>query len=87
MVLAFSISLLFYLIRLRQELHSTILTTNVPFSKWGDVLQDRTVTADILYRLVHHSRVVLITGNSYRMKDYKLEREQCSNKKTPDDPL
>ena len=79
-------SLLFQLIRLRHEVHSTILTTNIPFSKWGDVFQDSAVTAAILDRLIHHSRVFQITGNSYRMKDYKLEREQHSKKKTPDDP-
>jgi DNA replication protein DnaC len=48
--------------------------------------QDSAVTAAILDRLIHHSRVFQITGNSYRMKDYKLEREQRSKKKTPDDP-
>lgn len=47
----------------------------------GDVFQDRVGTAAVLYRLVHHSRIVLITGNSYRMKDYKLESEQRSKKK------
>lgn len=78
-------SLLFQLIRLRHEVHSTILTTNIPFSKWGDVFQDSAVTAAILDRLIHHSRVFQITGNSYRMKDYKLGREQRSKKKTPDD--
>ena len=79
-------SLLFQLIRLRHDVYSTILTTNIPFSKWGDVFQDSAVTAAILDRLIHHSKVFQITGNSYRMKDYKLEREQRSKKKTPDDP-
>ena len=53
----------------------------------GDVFQDLAVTAAIIYRLVHHSRAVLITGNSYSMKDYKQEREQRSKKKIPEDPL
>ena len=78
-------SLLFQLIRLRHEVHSTILTTNTPFSKWGEFFQDSAVTAAILDLMIHHSRVLQITGNSYRMKDYKLEREQHSKKKTPDD--
>ena len=77
-------SILFQLIRLRHEVHSTILTTNTPFSKWGEFFQDSAVTAAILDLLIHHSRVLQITGNSYRMKDYKLEREQRF-KKTPDD--
>ena len=40
----------------------------------------------LIDRLIHHSRLFQITGNAYRMKDYKLEREQRSKKKTPDDP-
>ena len=71
-------SLLFQLIRLRHDVYSTILTTNIPFSKWGAVFQDNALTAAVLDRLMHHSRVFQITGNSYRMKDYKLEREQRS---------
>ena len=51
----------------------------------GEFFQDSAVTAAILEWLIHHSRVLQITGNSYRMKDYKLEREQHSKKKTPDD--
>ena len=75
-------SILFQLIRLRHEVHSTILTTNTPFSKWGVFFQDSAVTAAILDLLIHHSRVLQITGNSYRMKDYKLKREQRSKKNT-----
>ena len=40
--------LLFQLIWLRHEVHSTILTTNIPLSKSGDVFQDSAVTAAIL---------------------------------------
>ncbi len=51
----------------------------------GEVFQDSAVTAAILDRFIHHSRVFQMTGNTYRMKDYKLERKQLSKKKTPDD--
>ena len=52
----------------------------------GGYHQDSAVTAAILDRLIHHSRVFQIPGSSYRMKDYKLEREQRSKNKTPADP-
>ena len=52
----------------------------------GEVFQDSAVTAAILDRFIHHSRVFQMTGNTYRMKDYKLERKQRSKKKTPVDP-
>ena len=64
----------------QHEVHSTILMTNIPFTKWGDVIQDSAVTAAILDRLIHHSRVFQITGNTYHMKDYDLERGQRSKK-------
>ncbi|WP_414718271.1 hypothetical protein [Trichococcus alkaliphilus] len=35
----------------------------------------------MLDRLIHHSRVFQITRYSYRMKNYKLEREKRSKKK------
>ena len=78
--------LLFQLTQLKLGLHSVILATYISFSKWGEIFQDCAVTAAILKRLIHHSRVIQITGNSYRMKDYKLDREQRSKLKTPDDP-
>ncbi len=59
--------------------------TQYPLFQMGEVFQDSAVTAAILDRFIHHSRVFQMTGNTYRMKDYKLERKQLSKKKTPDD--
>ena len=65
-------NLFFQLIAKRYEHNSTIITTNQPFSKWGEVFSDNTLANAILDRLLHHSSVINITGNSYRLKD-KLE--------------
>lgn len=65
-------NLLFQLIARRYEKRSTIITTNQPFSKWGEVFSDNTLANAILDRLLHHSSVIKITGQSYRLKD-KLE--------------
>ena len=62
-------NLLFQLIAKRYEKHSTIITTNMVFSKWGEVFSDNTLANAILDRLLHHSHVINITGNSYRIKD------------------
>ena len=67
-------NLFFQLIARRYEKHSTIITTNQPFSKWGEIFSDNA----ILDRLLHHSIVIKITGQSYRLKD-KLE--EIENKK------
>ena len=65
-------NLFFQLIAKRYEENSTIITTNQPFSKWGEVFSDNTLANAILDRLLHHSNVIKITGQSYRLKD-KLE--------------
>ncbi|MDU1825264.1 MULTISPECIES: IS21-like element helper ATPase IstB [Clostridium] len=56
--------LFFQLITKRYEHNSTIITTNQPFSKWGDIFSDA-----ILDRLLHHSHIVKIVRSSYRAKD------------------
>ena len=63
-------NLLFQLIAKRYERHSTIITTNQPFSKWGDVFSDSMLANAILDRLLHHSHVIKVVGPSYRTKDY-----------------
>jgi len=61
-------NLLFQLINKRYEKNSTIITTNQPFSKWGEVFSDITLANAILDRLIHHSTIIKITGPSYRLK-------------------
>lgn len=61
--------LLFQVIDARYEKKSTIVTTNIPFDKWDTILQDVFVTNAILDRLLHHSHVLHIPGDSYRLKD------------------
>lgn len=62
-------NLFFQLINKRYEKNSTIITTNQPFSKWGDVFSDATLANAILDRLIHHSSIIKITGPSYRLRD------------------
>jgi len=62
-------NLLFQLINKRYENSSTIITTNKPFSEWGEVFGDSVLASAILDRLLHHSHVINIVGSSYRLKD------------------
>ena len=62
-------NLFFQLITKRYEHSSTIITTNQPFSKWGDVFSDTVLANAILDRLLHHSHIIKIIGPSYRTKD------------------
>lgn len=71
-------NMLFQLINKRYEKHSTIITTNKPFGKWHEIFGDVTLANAILDRLLHHSHIININGNSYRLKD-KLEKELKEN--------
>ena len=62
-------NLFFQLIARRYERNSTIVTTNMPFSKWTEVFGSATLATAVLDRLLHHSSVVSIKGPSYRLKD------------------
>lgn len=61
-------NLLFQLISMRYEKHSTIFTTNKSFNHWGEVFGDSVIANAMLDRILHHSKVFQIVGPSYRMK-------------------
>ncbi|MFA5657053.1 MAG: ATP-binding protein [Dysgonamonadaceae bacterium] len=50
------------------ETKSIIITTNIEFSRWKGFLFDEKLTAAIVDRLVHHSHMLIFTGESYRMR-------------------
>jgi DNA replication protein DnaC len=62
-------NLFFQLVARRYERNSTIVTTNMAFSKWTEVFGSATLANAILDRLLHHSSVISIKGPSYRLKD------------------
>ncbi len=63
--------LLFDIVNRRYELKSTIVTTNRPFAEWGEVFPNAACVVSIVDRLVHHSEIIVIEGESYRMKEAK----------------
>lgn len=64
----------FQVISRRYERGSVILSSNLPFSKWSHVFADDTViTTAILDRLLHHSVVINMQGESYRLKEKRKE--------------
>lgn len=56
----------FQLIDKRYEKKSTIVTSNINLSDWNQIFVDNMLASAILDRLVHHSTIVNILGNSYR---------------------
>lgn len=68
-IAAESSHLLFQLVNRRYENKSIILTSNRPVSEWGLMLGDPTAATAILDRLIHHSTVINMSGDSYRLKE------------------
>lgn len=69
--------LLFEIINRRYEQHATIVTTNRPFGEWNEIFPNAACVVSLIDRLVHHSQVIAIEGDSYRMKE---AQEQASNR-------
>ncbi len=61
--------LFFQLVSRRYEKGSILITSNRSISEWGDVFGDAVVATAILDRLLHHSHVITIRGDSYRLKE------------------
>lgn len=61
--------LLFEIISRRYETSSTIVTTNKSFSEWNEVFPNAACVVSLIDRLVHHSEVIAIEGDSFRMKE------------------
>ncbi len=61
--------LFFQLVSRRYERGSLLLTSNRSVAEWGTVFGDPVVATAILDRLLHHSHVVTIRGDSYRLRE------------------
>lgn len=63
--------LFFQLVSRRYERGSMLITTNQTITQWGHVFGDEMIAAAVLDRLLHHSHVLIIQGDSYRLKQKK----------------
>ncbi|MBS2531618.1 IS21-like element helper ATPase IstB [Catenulispora sp. NF23] len=61
-------NLFFQLIASRYEQGSVMVTSNLPFGRWGETFSDDVVAAAMIDRLVHHAEVLTLTGDSYRTR-------------------
>ena len=59
--------LLFQVISDCYERRSLIITSNLEFSQWNTVFGDNRLTAALVDRLIHHSHIVIFSGESYRL--------------------
>ncbi len=75
--------LLFEIVSRRYEERSTMITTNRPFQEWSEVFPNAACVVSLVDRLVHHSEIIAIEGESYRLKEAKehRQRQAASRKK------
>lgn len=70
--------LLFDVVGRAYERQSIILTSNLPFEQWTEVLGNQRLTGALLDRLTHRAHIIEANGESYRLRDAKRRagREQ-----------
>jgi DNA replication protein DnaC len=61
-------NLMFELVSARYEKASMIVTSNKPFSKWGEIFGDDMVATAMIDRLIHHADILSLKGDSYRLR-------------------
>jgi len=66
--------LLFEMLSQRYERGSTLVTSNLPFAEWTEVLGSERLTGALLDRLTHHVRILEMNGDSFRLKQSKRKR-------------
>ncbi len=59
----------FTMVSARYERGSIILTSNKGFGEWGELLGDTVIASAVLDRLLHHSHVLNIRGESFRLRE------------------
>jgi DNA replication protein DnaC len=64
---------LYELIAGRYERRPTILTSNKSLTEWGAIVQDASLAAAIVDRILHHGDVFYLKGPSWRLKGRALD--------------
>lgn len=68
--------LLFNHLSLRTDRKSTIVTTNLAFDRWSEVIKDKILVNALVDRLTHNAYLVNMNGESYRLKETKNFNEK-----------
>ena len=68
-------SMFFQVISERHLKGSTIISTNLTFSEWGNIFDDTIIATAIADRLVENSEIIILEGQSYRKRDKKQIRK------------
>lgn len=66
--------MLFEVFSQRYERASTLVTSNLPFAEWTEVLGSERLTGALLDRLTHHVHILEMNGDSYRLKTSRSKK-------------
>src|SRR5436309_1776743 len=66
-------NLMFSLVSSRYERASMIVTSNMPFSAWGEIFGDDMAATAMIDRLIHHSEILSLKGDSCRLRGKDLD--------------
>jgi DNA replication protein DnaC len=77
-------NLMFALVSARYERASIIVTSNKPFSAWGEIFGDDTVATAMIDRLIHHAEILSLKGDSYRLRGKDLRPRPIPPPPDPD---
>ena len=73
--------LLFHLISKLYEKTSVIITTNLAFGEWPTIFPNAACTTALIDRLVHHSEIISIEGESYRKREAEADKEATATRR------
>jgi DNA replication protein DnaC len=73
--------LLFEVVSQRYEKKSTCITTNRPFAEWSEIFPNATCVVSIIDRLIHHSEILNIDGESFRFKEATEKNQERTAKR------
>ncbi len=68
--------LLFDVVSRAYERNSLIVTTNLPFEQWTEMMGSERLTGALLDRLTHRVHILEANGESYRLQDSKKRRKK-----------
>ena len=70
--------LLFETFSQRYERSSTLVTSNLPFQEWTEILGSERLTGALLDRLTHHVHILEMNGDSFRLKHSRRKRSPAN---------
>lgn len=70
--------MLFEIFSQRYERTSTLVTSNLPFAEWTEVLGSERLTGALLDRLTHHVHILEMNGDSFRLKNSRKKKDSAT---------